>query len=924
MESQATSLPKSTEHGLPPTLLSTAPLESYLDNFSAHVRAEFASLKHQVLHTTSNLNEVRSAAFRIQKYLLEKMPQVEKSSDMIIEYFSLLNTNAVDGAIDVAQQSNNSSTLIMDREDGKGVPGRKISDGSSVTENQRMRITGPKGVINEEATNRVGILRANLIHSKDFPSCDVLRCKNYEIEVEKALSPLLFEANHASGNATVSKSNSQPKSLFITDKKDKKEGRESSRTLLQENTAKTLFLENDGAPVVRSSSDKFQPSFRRAGAQQKSGSGDANDARGSSQNPAVIDPTEKYSHRSSSFRPNSSLSVLIESPGEQSNRAATRLSTLYNEVLKEDGACSYLEDFRVAQAQVAEDFFEESSSQNMQKLVALFKRLRKDHEELRTDLIADREKEKKTIEDHISTKERLGATIIELQDSREDVLRLSKWLGLLNFKSGEIQDLPQALYPVANPDCSAGNSFIGTYGSDFVTEKIEPLIAASPLLMSFRQVLLKDFQERTAHLSELHHKEVGTSTTALRSEMQKLFDDIKERENAAVAARENLNEILAVHDRRLTELELTAICRPEFISALKGKADAFAVSEQSKAGASEVSMVERRLHRRLQELEERVAYYEAERKELREIILALLQIEKEGMVGEIRKRSSNMLESNPFPPFPPRSFLHNSHSLSEEEKESFAIGHTDKGNNSSMNGKNVDPNHVVQRTIYRVMANDPLQDNSLAKGKEGDPVNSRSGLVEKKIEGEVTFAAFLGSNSTGLPTERLPFTSRNAGAPVTSREILLQDREFRYGEEGWGGQGEACSSPFYPQTNRGIKSERLASETSLRTNMRQEGSENRTSTGSKRHSAGSDPRNGRLANEGHHNISQPATGNSNNRNNPDSSSRAAGMEQQIANEREMIGLTRNQEAYMRLVTKDFNRNNVNNLPPIPYERRHSP
>lgn len=944
-------IPKSTnsndgEQTVPSTLISAAPLEGYLHQFSAHVNAELIGLKRQLQQATGRISEVRAATARAQKYLLEKMPQVERGTDIMLECFSLRQSGDADGGIEPHGGSAGGVPFIMDGKEEKVNAPQMQTPGSSMgLDNSRKKLMVlNEGAIREGSNIRMVTPHIKLISSVDKVSHDVLQLKNYEEEVEKALSPLLLEFTDPKETVGLAEPIPHQKVLLSTGQEINEKDEEDFSTITpQKKKVPKTIRGNDSIIMVHSQSDTFPPSASfEEKSEERSGSAVGEDGSKTSQK-SVGRPTStgSLSHSSISLSKSSPPAIAI-SAEEQTHRQRSRLSTFYKDGWKEDKDFSQSGNGSATTTQVTDDLFSDNLSQNTQKLLALFKRLRKDHEELRAEVNADREKDKRAIEDHSSTKKRLASTILELQESQENLRQISQWLGLLNFQTGETEHLPYATPQLPIVEVNSENRLAGLYALDSLSEKVEPMLAISPLLMTFRLILLKDFQERTAHLSELHHKEVGTSTTAIRNEMQKLFAETKERENAEIAARENLNEVLAAHDRRLTELELTAICRPEFVSALRGKADAFSVSQQTKAGVSEISMVERRLHRRLQELEERVAYYEAERKELREIILALLQLDKEGMLDEI-KNNNALLASSPFPPFPPRSLLYNSSSLSEREKETLSLGNKDAEETRSVNELNVDPNHVTHKIIYRVMPHESTTPKRA--GKRGIALSGRNEPLNNSLE-EVTFAAFVGGNSSGFAKENAANTLKDAASTATAQEGSLRDEDSRYPEKGRGRRGRdgASSTTCYPSSISGIGSERISSGVSLRQNGvssplphsslnaagngRHEGVEKPSTMDAKQLTAGRASGIHRPGREGSHKTSRNGVATSNSKsiahNASSSSLRPEGLDQQNSSDREMFGLTRNQEAYARYVTKDFNRNNVNSLPPIPYERRHSP
>lgn len=900
MDDSSTSAFQSAEQQVPRTLISTTPLESYLAKLSANVNTELAGLKNRLRETTGTLSKVHATTSRIQQYLLRTMPNVEELRDVMLDHF---NISLCDATSSVTEQGQPDSSAFAHCTEGGG---SETVHAATSEENEGHEYSAPD-VISKNSRFETGssvrsdTLNRNIGNCIEVTADGTPQKKNYIKDVERALVPLLYFEKKSEANELFSGSHLTKESVLT-------EGHENTSLGLQQDGLEPKDVaDTDSSSIVDSTSGTMcppTPMERRKTRDESSPDLDQNN-------------TTKMSAKNQTNARNSIHSSNIFS--SSSPPASHFVADEWN-----DDSIPHPGKPSLARANGSEEYLSDFHQQNTQKLLVLFKRLRKDFDELRSQVDVDREKEKKSVEEDLSTKERLASTIVELQESQRTLQQISQWLGLLNSKTGETKCLPSIPLLSANMDGSTENSLASLYALDSFADKVEPMIATSPLLITFRQILLKDFHERTGHMSEACSKEIGTSSAALRSELEKFFTDAKEKEVAAAAVREKLNDVLASHDRRLTDLELTAIRRPEFVSALKGKADSFSVPQQGKVGVSEISLVEKRIHRRLQELEERVAYYEAERKELREIILALLQIDKEKVVDEMK--SSNLLGGSPFPPFPPRILLGNNSGPTTEERGRESISHSSAEERKYMNNSTIDPNQVVEKTIYRIMPHDV----STLRDKGG---------LENRSQEEITFATFAGASPTNLLKDELLSSSKavNAAAALqdtSARHFQSQNNGEEEKPKGTGGsrvptnfslqtwlvkgkKGHLNSSPSNPHSAP-VQSPSLSESPILRREMVEARS----------------PKTNRRLPSGHSLDARPGMSEENYASNVNAStrngveghspSRSNGVQQRPNSNREMIALTRNQEAYVRYVTKDFNRSNINNLPPIPYERHRSP
>lgn len=914
MDVSSTSAFQSAEKHVPHSLISTTPLEGYLGDLSSYVDTELADLKNQLRATSGTLSKVHSATSRIQQYLLRTMPNVEEHRDAMLNHLNI-SINDTKG-YDTEQGQPCSSDFTFCSEGGGSDTVQKTTSGK----NEVRECSLPDGInknnrVEKGPSAQCETLVGKIENFTEVTGYGTPQGKNYKKDLEKALTPLLFFEKETETKECFSGSHFTKDSLLTERPND------TSLTLQQDALA-PKNVDGDSNSIENSNSRTICPSSPMERMKTREESSADLDQNVTTEISASDQADKGILINSSNFLSSSSHPT-IHFVADLSNKPCSGLSTLQSDKWNDDDTVSVPRSAPTARANGTEEYLSDFHHQNTQKLLVLLKRLRKDFDELQSQVDVDREKEKKTVEENLSTRERLATTIVELQESQRTLHQVSQWLGLLNSKTGETERLPFLPPSSANADGSTENSLASLYALDSFVDKVEPMIAISPLLMTFRQILFKDFHERTGNLSEACSKEIGTSSAALRFELDKFFTDAKEKEVTAIAARESLNDVLASYDRRLTDLELTAIRRPEFVSSLKGKMDTFSAAQQGKIGVPEISLVEKRIHRRLQELEERVAYYEAERKELREIILALLQIDKGKVVNEMK--SSNLLGGSPFPPFPPRILLGNKNCPATEERGSQSLSHSPLEERNYMNSSTIDPSQVVEKTIYRIM---PHNVTTLRE----------KGGIENRSQEEITFATFTGASPTNLLKDELLNSSRTVTAAATLQDTALHQFQSQSSEEekrrGTGGSristnfslqswsvggknGHLHSSPSNPHTSP-IQSPFFNEPLNLKRERGERPSPKASHRLPSSHSSCIHPRTNE---ENHASGSNTSTRNGIEIHSP---SKSNGLELRPNSNREMIGLTRNQEAYVRYVTKDFNRSNINNLPPIPYERHRSP
>eukprot|EP00796_Vickermania_ingenoplastis_P010653 gene10653-7400_t len=430
----------------------------------------------------------------------------------------------------------------------------------------------------------------------------------------------------------------------------------------------------------------------------------------------------------------------------------------------------------------------QNSTTSHKRVMALIKGLQEQIDEVKKEMSSGEEKSQKLMESARHSRHQIKDALVEVRRCEQDCHHLFQLLGGSHAEAGE-------------------SDAVGTQSGEATSvqstpseQQMENMIANSPLLLALRRVLLKDLADRVANSAEVQSKDITTTVSALREDMDKFVTEEKVMAMVEAHGKDEVREVITEYERRLMEIELTSVRRQEFATAMKTKADAYLINQQTKVGASEVLSMEKRLYERIEELEERVAYYEAERSELREIILSLLKVENPGM------ETTALLARKAFPPFRPRTVVYSSADTKDYNPSVKEFDHNP--NSSKMSEPSFQPHEVTGKTIYRLMSGDGEQNTfATLSGRRGQRPDSKDQV--------------------------------NSSSQIDS---------------------SASSPPVRENSTLNPKLEKRSSRSSPKNSEKSE-----------------------LA------------------------------------KREMIGMTRNQEAYARFVTQDYNRNVVENLPPLPYK-----
>ncbi|ORC87284.1 uncharacterized protein TM35_000232550 [Trypanosoma theileri] len=164
---------------------------------------------------------------------------------------------------------------------------------------------------------------------------------------------------------------------------------------------------------------------------------------------------------------------------------------------------------------------------------------------------------------------------------------------------------------------------------------------SAPLFVEFRRLLLRDLADRLAEAKDQQSMALGNTMVALREELHRDVcrngnNNNNNNNNTVSITNSNTNNSVAVSgeaERRLKGIDRNYVQRSELVATLRDKADNLAVSQ--KADETYVQNLEKRFLERITNLEERLSIYEAERREFRRILRAVVdtQQRREGNSG---------------------------------------------------------------------------------------------------------------------------------------------------------------------------------------------------------------------------------------------------------------------------------------------------
>ncbi|KAG5469601.1 hypothetical protein LSCM1_02832 [Leishmania martiniquensis] len=151
----------------------------------------------------------------------------------------------------------------------------------------------------------------------------------------------------------------------------------------------------------------------------------------------------------------------------------------------------------------------------------------------------------------------------------------------------------------------------------------EVVLSRSPLLLSFRQILLRDLTERLTSVVDQQSKDFHDAVAHLEDRLQKggrgPSNSIGRH---SAGSNTELQETVRSLNKRLKDIEEQVVKRDEFMSLMRAKADTLLLP--AKADNAALTDLETRLVARCAELKERCAFADAERAEFRALLRSLI------------------------------------------------------------------------------------------------------------------------------------------------------------------------------------------------------------------------------------------------------------------------------------------------------------
>ncbi|CAC9534982.1 conserved hypothetical protein [Leishmania infantum JPCM5] len=152
---------------------------------------------------------------------------------------------------------------------------------------------------------------------------------------------------------------------------------------------------------------------------------------------------------------------------------------------------------------------------------------------------------------------------------------------------------------------------------------MESVLSRSPLLLSFRQTLLRDLTERLTSVVDQQSKDFHDTVARLEDRLQRGGKGTAYLAGVQSAgAAEDLQETVRSLSNRLKDMDKRVVKRDEFASLMRTKADSLLLP--AKADNAALTDLEARLVTRCAELEERCAFADAERSEFRALLRSII------------------------------------------------------------------------------------------------------------------------------------------------------------------------------------------------------------------------------------------------------------------------------------------------------------
>ncbi|CBZ30125.1 conserved hypothetical protein [Leishmania mexicana MHOM/GT/2001/U1103] len=258
---------------------------------------------------------------------------------------------------------------------------------------------------------------------------------------------------------------------------------------------------------------------------------------------------------------------------------------------------------------------ENGSTENLLGMVAVARRLLDENEALRASLNSATT----ALSTHTTSNTDLMHEVEQLrqQTTQQSALlqSITLWLRMLGL----------TLDDGAGEASGDGTSLLMSASAESTAEghSMESVLSRSPLLLFFRQILLRDLTERLKSVVDQQSKDFHDTVAGLEDRLQRGGKGAAYLAGAQSASvTEELQESVRLLSKRLKDTDKRAVKRDEFMSLMRAKADSLLLP--AKADNAALTDLEARLVARCADLEERCAFADAERSEFRALLRSVI------------------------------------------------------------------------------------------------------------------------------------------------------------------------------------------------------------------------------------------------------------------------------------------------------------
>ncbi|KAK7196485.1 hypothetical protein NESM_000586000 [Novymonas esmeraldas] len=260
-----------------------------------------------------------------------------------------------------------------------------------------------------------------------------------------------------------------------------------------------------------------------------------------------------------------------------------------------------------------------SGTENLLGMVAVARRLLAENDVLRASLDAAT----RTLSSHATGNAGLQGEVEQLrrQTTQQSALlrHITSWLGMPDVSLEDATD---------GGGGGGGAALMGggttTSSSPLAGQSTESVLSRSPLLLSFRQILLRDVTERLTSVVDQQSKDFHDAVVHLEDRLQggggHGGPNLVAAQATGVVA--ELQETVRLASKRLKDVDERTVKRDEFTHLMRTKADTLLLP--GKADHAALTELEARLVARCADLEERFAVADAERTEFRALLRSLI------------------------------------------------------------------------------------------------------------------------------------------------------------------------------------------------------------------------------------------------------------------------------------------------------------